>query len=109
MKRPLLLHERGLPGPCPIVVELYATDTPTAPRPYATTQPDTTGAFSFPDLKEGPYRFRAFVDRNGNGRWDGGQILPYRAPEPVFWTTEPLTARPRWDTALEDTLRIGSH
>jgi len=92
-----------------IVVELYATDTPAAPRPYATTQPGATGAFSFSDLKEGPYRFRAFVDRNGNGRWDGGQILPYRAAEPVFWTTEPLAARPRWDTALEDTLRIGSH
>ncbi len=92
-----------------IVVELYATDTPAAPRPYATTQPDTTGAFSFPDLREGPYRFRAFVDRNGNGRWDGGQILPYRAAEPVVWTTETLAARPRWDTALEDTLRIGSN
>ena len=92
-----------------IVVELYATDTPAAPRPYATTQPDTTGAFSFPDLRERPYRFRAFVDRNGNGRWDGGQILPYRAAEPVVWTTETLAARPRWDTALEDTLRIGSN
>ena len=91
-----------------LVVELYATDDPAAPRPYATTQPDTTGAFSFPDLIEGAYQFRAFVDRNGNGRWDGGQILPFRAAEPVVWTTEALTARPRWDTALEDTLRIRS-
>ena len=92
-----------------LVVELYATDDPAAPRPYATTQADTTGAFSFSNLREGTYEFRAFVDRNGNGRWDGGQILPFRPAEPVVWTTEALTARPRWDSALEDTLRISSN
>lgn len=89
-----------------IVVELYATGSAAAPRPLATTPPDATGAFSFPDLPEGAYEFRAFVDRNGNGRWDGGQILPFQTAEPVAWTTETLTARPRWDSALKDTLRI---
>ena len=92
-----------------LIVELYATDDAAAPRPFATTQPDATGAFSFPDLREGAYQFRAFVDRNGNRRWDGGQILPYRPAEPVVWTTEALTARPRWDNALPDTLWIGSN
>ena len=89
-----------------LVIELYATDAPTAPSPYAFINPDSTGAFSFGDLPEGPYRFRLFLDRNGNGRWDGGQILPYQPAEPVVWNTESATVRPRWDSALSDTLRI---
>ncbi len=89
-----------------LVIELYATDAPTAPSPYALTNPDSTGAFLFDNLPEGPYRFRLFIDRNGNGRWDGGQILPYQPAEPVIWNTEEASVRPRWDSALSDTLRV---
>ena len=89
-----------------LVIELYATDAPTAPSPYALTNPDSTGAFAFDGLPEGPYRFRLFVDRNGNGRWDGGQIFPYQPAEPVIWNTEQASVRPRWDSALSDTLRV---
>ena len=89
-----------------LVIELYAIDAPNAPSPYARTNPDSTGAFAFDGLPEGPYRFRLFIDRNGNGRWDGGQILPYQPPEPVVWNTEQASVRPRWDSALSDTLRV---
>lgn len=30
------------------------------------------------------YQLRLFEDLNSNGRWDHGQVQPYRAPEPYF-------------------------
>ena len=73
----------------------------------ATESPDSEGAFIFDNLPENSYQLRAFIDRNRNGHWDGGLIDPYQAIEPVTWTSEPITIRPRWDTALPDILRIG--
>jgi len=89
-----------------IMVELYATDTNMPKTPFATTHADATGTFLFEYLPQHTYRFRAFVDRNGNGRWDGGQITPYRPAEPLTWSTTPPAWRARWESALADTLRI---
>jgi hypothetical protein len=74
----------------------------------STTHPDSTGAFTFGDLPQNSYQLRAFIDRNRNGSWDGGVIRPYIVPEPITRTSEPVTIRPRWDTVLGDTLRIGT-
>ncbi len=73
-----------------------------------TTYSDSTGAFMFGDLPQNTYRLRAFIDRNRNGNWDGGMIHPYMPAEPITWTPEPVTIRPRWDTVLGDTLHIGT-
>ena len=43
----------------------------------------------------------AFVDRNGNGVWDGGRLVPYEPPEPIRWLDEPVRVRARWDTEVE--------
>ncbi|NBC87331.1 MAG: hypothetical protein GVY25_14185 [Bacteroidetes bacterium] len=88
-----------------IVVELYATDStiPVDPRQQVVGA-DTT--FLFDALPEGTFRFRAFLDRNENGRWDPGRILPYEPAEPVTWTEQPAESRPRWTTVLPATLRI---
>ncbi|MCY4205870.1 MAG: Ig-like domain-containing protein [Bacteroidetes bacterium] len=77
-------------------------------RLLATKIPDSQGSFIFTDLPENSYHLRAFVDRNQNDQWDGGFIHPYQPAEPITWTPEPLTIRPRWDTELPDTLRIES-
>ena len=74
----------------------------------STTHPDSTGTFTFGDLPQDTYRLRAFIDRNRNGKWDGGMIHPYKPTEPITWMPEPVTIRPRWDTVLGDTLRIGT-
>ena len=58
------------------------------------------------ELPEAQYRFRAFLDRNGNGRWDGGSIRPFRRAEPVTWSERPTTLRPRWTSVLPAPLRI---
>lgn len=73
-------------------------------RRQVTVSPDS--AFVFEQLPEGQYRFRAYFDRNGNGCWDGGQLLPYVPAEPVTWLEQPVEARPRWTTELPLPLRI---
>ncbi|WP_054686265.1 hypothetical protein [Rhodothermus marinus] len=62
--------------------------------------------FHFEQLPEGRFRVRAFLDRNGNRRWDGGRLLPYEPPEPLRWLSEPLQTRPRWEVAAGDTLHF---
>ncbi len=86
----------------PVVVEAYEAGT--KGRPLATTLADSSGAFSLTRLAEGAYDLRLYADLNGNGRWDGGSIQPYRSAEPITWTTEPAMVRARWDSALADTL-----
>ena len=68
--------------------------------------PDITGAFSFNNLLQNSYHVRAFHDVNQNQFWDGGQILPYSAPEQITWMSGTIQVRPRWDTALADTLHF---
>lgn len=89
----------------PIVVELIPTES-TLPldNRRQTVTPDST--FVFPDLPEGSFRFRAFLDRNENGRWDGGFIQPYRPAEPVTWSDGTTDSRPRWTNVISSPLRI---
>lgn len=91
--------------PTEVAVELTASESsiPVEPR-RLTTRPGST--FVFEELPEGQYQFRTYVDRNRNGEWDGGQLLPYVSPEPVTWLREPVEARPRWTTELPVPLRI---
>ena len=88
-----------------VVVELRADQSPIPVAPDSlVTVPDS--AFVFGELPEGSYRFRAFVDRNENGRWDPGSLLPYRPPEPITWSASPVDSRKRWTTVLPAPLRI---
>lgn len=87
-----------------LIVQLFEEET--SSEPVQSIQPDSTGQFFFSNLPEGSYRYRVFLDLNENGIWDRGQVLPYQAAEPLTWNTESLTWRAKWDSALEDTLRI---
>ena len=68
------------------------------------TGPD--GTFRFEQLPEGRYQLRYFLDRDADSTWDRGTLTPYAPPEPVGWTADTLRVRPRWETALGDTLRF---
>lgn len=37
-----------------------------------------------PDLPPVAYRLTVYLDKNGNGQWDEGSVLPFQAPEPYF-------------------------
>jgi len=69
--------------------------------------PDSLGSFLFPHLPEETYHIYAFIDQNLNHQWDGGRIHPYQPSEPITWTKNGVTIRPRWDTELPDTLKLG--
>ena len=91
-----------------VVVELYASGQAadsSAFELYTQVTPSADGDFLFERLSEDRYRFRVFLDRNGNRQWDGGRITPYEQPEPLVWASAPAW-RARWDSALEDTLRL---
>ena len=95
----------SLRPPPAVVVEVRADQSPIPVAPDSlVTVPDS--AFVFGELPEGSYRFRAFIDRNGNGRWDPGRLVPYRPPEPITWSEEPIDSRKRWTTVLPAPLRI---
>ena len=89
----------------PVVVELIPTES-TIPldRRQQAVPPGST--FVFQQLPEGTFRFRAFLDRNENGRWDGGLLRTYRPAEPVAWSGETTDSRPRWTNVLSAPLRI---
>lgn len=94
--------ENGDTPDAPAYVELYERDEPVAPLRTITAAPD--GSFVFVGVPEGSYRLRYFLDINQTERWSGGQIAPFSPAEPLGWWNEEVTVRPRWETALPDTL-----
>ena len=102
-QRPARPDSARYDGPVAVALRAVESSIPVAPR-QLTTSPGRP--FEFVELPEGQYRFRAYVDRNGNGRWDAGQVQPYVPAEPVTWLEEPVEARPRWTTELPAPLRI---
>jgi len=88
-----------------MVVELQAEEAspPVAPR-QQTVSPGST--FVFSRLPEGAFHFRAFLDRDGTGRWARGQVRPYEPPDPITWGRELVDSRPRWTTVLPAPLRV---
>jgi hypothetical protein len=89
----------------PVVVELRAdrSSLPVDAR-RQTIAPGST--FVFEELPEGQFTFRAFLDRNENERWDGGQLAPYEPAEPLTWSAQPTDSRPRWTSVLSGPLRV---
>ncbi len=88
-----------------VVVELIPTESavPLDPRTQ-TVRPGST--FVFTNLPKGTFRFRAFLDRNENGRWDGGRLRPFRRAEPITWSASATESRLRWTSVLSAPLRL---
>lgn len=53
-------------------------------------------AFLFRFVPPGEYRFRIFIDKNGNGRWDPGNIHQRTEPEPVILSDEKIALKANW-------------
>jgi hypothetical protein len=50
----------------------------------------------FPGVEPGSYRVELIEDRNGNGRWDTGDVSTGRQPERTWWRPAPVTIRAGW-------------
>ena len=57
--------------------------------------PKTT--YRFDNLAPATYRLRVLIDRNEDGRWQGGDPALKAAPEPVFLFAKPITIRSNFD------------
>ncbi|MCH7639139.1 MAG: Ig-like domain-containing protein [Bacteroidetes bacterium] len=70
---------------------------------------EVDGTFVVRRLPPGSYRLRLFVDRNGNGRWDGGSLAPFAPPEPLQWLSAPISVRARWEHEIEEAVDFSSN
>ncbi|WP_412063642.1 Ig-like domain-containing protein [Rubrivirga sp. IMCC45206] len=79
----------------PVVIEA----TPEVGPPIV-VRANADGTFAISGLLPGSVALRAFVDRDGDGRWSGGRLRPYLAPEPLV-VLPPATVRARWETEID--------
>ncbi|MBR9974450.1 MAG: Ig-like domain-containing protein [Bacteroidetes bacterium] len=82
------------------VVRLHETGRQPRTRTIAT---DSSRSFRFEAVPEGQYILDAFIDRNGNRRYDFGKPWPLQRPEPYGRVRDTLRVRARWET---DGIRI---
>jgi uncharacterized protein (DUF2141 family) len=55
------------------------------------------GTARFEYLTPGKYYLRAFVDANGNGIWDTGDYDADKQPESVYYYTQQIECKEKWD------------
>lgn len=58
------------------------------------------------NLIEDSYGLRFFYDLNNDRKWNPGNYFPHVAHEPVGWIPDTISVRLRFDTILDDSLRI---
>ena len=78
---------------------VYVEVTP-ALGPPVVVRAEPDGRFVVDLLAPGPARLRAWLDEDGDGRWSGGALHPYRPPEPLRIPPEPASVRARWETEV---------
>ena len=60
---------------------------------------DGTAAFFY--VNPGTYYVRAFIDRNGNDKWDTGQYDADIQPEDVYYYSRSIECKAKWDNTLQ--------
>lgn len=63
------------------------------------------GTADFFYIQPGIYYLRAFIDRNGNGRWDTGDYDKGEQPEEMFYYGKSVECKAKWDVTLSWALR----
>lgn len=61
------------------------------------TAPVIDGKALFEFIAPGNYYARAFIDRNGNSKWDTGDLLHWIQPEEVYYYPKKLNVKKNWD------------
>ncbi len=95
----LILNVADWPAALPAFVEILSqSDAPTRRMPLE------GGRVRFNNLQPGKFYFRIVADLNGNGRWDSGDILEGRQPEPAFYYPKSISVKQNWNK--EETWRV---
>lgn len=66
-----------------------------------TSRVEADGRAYFFYLKPGTYYIRAFVDTNGNGKWDTGDYYADRQPEALYYCPDEIECKAKWDVKRE--------
>ena len=53
--------------------------------------------YEFTNVDPGTYSIRVFIDNNGNGKWEPGNIFMNLEPEDVYFFPEEITIRSNWE------------
>lgn len=61
------------------------------------TKPVSEKGTLFEYLKPGDYYIRMFIDENGNGKWDTGDLSLKRQPEQVYYYPKKLSLKANWE------------
>jgi len=61
------------------------------------TKPASDKGTVFEYLRPGDYYVRMFIDENGNGKWDTGNLAKRRQPETVYYYPKKLTLMANWE------------
>jgi hypothetical protein len=67
---------------------------------------NSSGLYSFPNLKAGKYSFKLIEDSNRDGKWTPGLYLKNIQPEKVFLFKEHIQLRENWEMESEWKLEI---
>lgn len=78
--------------PAPVIVQLLDSK-----GEVVMTEKAKDGTAEFYYIVPGTYYLRAFVDSNDNGEWDTGDYFADRQPEEMYYYSEPVECRAKWD------------
>ncbi len=92
----LQMQLKGISEKSVIVQLLNGSD---APVQEAVMEDDGSAQFYY--VSPGTYYCRAFVDRNGNGKWDTGNYDADLQPEDVYYYTREIEAKEKFDMTLQ--------
>ena len=101
----VLLNMKGVQGD--VIVQLYRSDagkSDNGKRKYAVVSEkkiNKDGIVTFNFLQEGKYKFRAILDKNGNGKWDTGLYLQNRQPEEIIYLPVEINVKQNFDFEQE--------
>ena len=91
----LLFQLSGVSDSTVIVELLNKSD-----KPIKTVHADQNGNVEFFYLKPSIYYARAFIDRNGNGKWDTGDYDQNLQPEDVYYYPRSIECKAKFDITL---------
>ena len=88
----LTVNLSGIEDTDAVIVQLLSSSEAVAMQVRA-----KNGTASFDYVNPGKYYIRAFVDSNGNGRWDTGDYYADRQAEAVYYYPEETECKAKWD------------
>lgn len=93
----LFLEMSGIKDSCAVVVQLLDKSD----KVVAQSLMEVDGTAQFYYLKPDIYYARAFVDSNGNGKWDTGDYDADLQAESVYYYPREIEAKAKWDITLQ--------